>query len=339
MQHLSEQSSVVKYKMVLIFLLGILVLIASFIASLSIGAYAISFADVLKLLFSPDEGKAASIIHTIRLPRALVGIIVGACLAIAGGIMQAITNNPLASPQVFGVNAGASLMVVAGVVLFPGLGSSTLVYFAFLGAAVGGAIVYSLSSTGGGMTPVKLALAGITVHLFLSSLIEGIVLFHETSTEDVLFWLAGGIDGRNWADVRLMIPWSLTGLIGALFLGKGLTILGLGDDVARGLGQKIGWIRASSAILVILLAGISVAVAGPIGFIGLIIPNIVRKLMGSDYRLVLPLSAVFGAALLTISDVLSRFISFPAESPVGIVTALLGAPFFLYLASKGGRAA
>nr|WP_244199468.1 iron ABC transporter permease [Halobacillus trueperi] len=339
MQHLSQQSSVIKYKMAFIFLSGILILIASFIASLSIGAYAIPFADVLKLLFSPDEGKAASIIHTIRLPRALVGIIVGACLAIAGGIMQAITNNPLASPQVFGVNAGASLMVVVGVVLFPGLGSSTLVYFAFLGAAVGGAIVYSLSSTGGGMTPVKLALAGITVHLFLSSLIEGIVLFHETSTEDVLFWLAGGIDGRNWADVRLMIPWSLTGIIGALFLSKGLTILGLGDDVARGLGQKIGWIRASSAILVILLAGISVAVAGPIGFIGLIIPNIVRKLMGSDYRLVLPLSAVFGAALLTISDVLSRFISFPAESPVGIVTALLGAPFFLYLASKGGRAA
>ena len=339
MVHPSQSSSIIPYKIWLAFILGGLVLVVSFIASLSIGAYAIAFADVVQLLFSPDSSKEASIIHSIRLPRAIVGVIIGGCLAIAGGIMQAITNNPLASPQIFGVNAGASLMVVIGVVLFPGLGSSTLVYFAFLGAAVGGAIVYYLASTGGGMTPVKLALAGITVHLFLSSLIESIVLFHETSTEDVLFWLAGGIDGRSWVDVSLIWPWAAFGFIGALILGKSLTILGLGDDVAQGLGQRIGWIRGASALLVIILAGVSVAVAGPIGFIGLIIPNIVRKLLGSDYRLILPVSALFGAALLTISDVLSRFISFPAESPVGIVTALIGAPFFLYLASKGGRRA
>lgn len=339
MVHPSQHSKVIPYKIWLAIIIGDLVLVAGFIASLSIGAYAIAFPDVVQLLFSPDSSKEASIIHSIRLPRALVGVIVGACLAIAGGIMQAITNNPLASPQIFGVNAGASLLVVIGVVLFPGLGSSTLVYFAFLGAALGGAIVYYLASTGGGMTPIKLALAGITVHLFLSSLIESIVLFHETSTEDVLFWLAGGIDGRSWADVSLMWPWAAVGFMGALILGKSLTILGLGDDVAQGLGQKIGWIRGASALLVILLAGVSVAVAGPIGFIGLIIPNIVRKLLGNDYRFILPVSALFGASLLTISDVLSRFISFPAESPVGIVTALIGAPFFLYLASKGGRSA
>ncbi|MCA0969760.1 iron ABC transporter permease [Halobacillus litoralis] len=304
---------------------------------MSIGAYSIDFQDVLSSLIQSNETKDAAIIQTIRLPRAVVGMVVGACLAIAGAVMQSITNNPLASPQIFGVNAGASLMVVVGVVLFPDFAPGTLIYFAFLGAALGGMVVYYMASTGGGMTPVKLALAGITVHLFLSSLIEGIVLFNETSTEDVLFWLAGGIDGRNWGDVQLLVPWFLMGFILALVIAKSLTILSLGDDVAKGLGQNIGWIRGASAVLVIILAGVSVAVAGPIGFIGLMIPNIVKALVGSDYRIVIPLSALLGAALLTIADVLSRFIAFPSESPVGIVTALIGAPFFLYLARKGGR--
>lgn len=320
-------------------IIGLLLLLMSLIASLSIGAYQIEFRAVLDLLFNDDGSKAASIIHTIRLPRAVIGMVIGACLAIAGAIMQSITNNPLASPQIFGVNAGASLMVVLGVVLLPDLAPNTLVYFAFLGAAVGGATVYYLASTGGGMTPVKLALAGITIHMFLSSIIEGVVLFNETSTEDVLFWLAGGIDGRNWGDVKLVLPWSIIGVAAALAMSKSLTLLSLGDDVARGLGQKIGLIRMVSSMLVVILAGASVAVAGPIGFIGLMIPNIVRKIIGSDYLYVIPVSAVFGALLLTLSDVISRFIAFPSESPVGIVTALIGAPFFLYLARKGGRKA
>ncbi|RWZ55305.1 iron ABC transporter permease [Halobacillus fulvus] len=318
-------------------LVGLILLFISFIGSLSVGAYSISFDQVLSSLVTDDGSRETAIVQTIRLPRAIVGMIIGACLAIAGAIMQSITNNPLASPQVFGVNAGASLMVVIGVVFLPDLAPGTLVYFAFAGAAIGGVVVYYMASTGGGMTPVKLALAGITVHLFLSSVIEGVVLLNETSTEDVLFWLAGGIDGRDWSDVQVLLPWSLVGLAIALFLSGSLTILSLGDDVARGLGQRIGLIRGLSAVLVIVLAGVSVAVAGPIGFIGLMIPNIVKKIIGSDYRVVLPLSALLGAFLLTVADVLSRFIAFPAESPVGIVTALIGAPFFLYLARKGGQ--
>ncbi|WP_263621903.1 FecCD family ABC transporter permease [Halobacillus litoralis] len=332
-----NHTSLHRWKLFWTTLTGAVLLFSSFVASLSIGAYSIDFQDVLSSLIQSNETKDAAIIQTIRLPRAVVGMVVGACLAIAGAVMQSITNNPLASPQIFGVNAGASLMVVVGVVLFPDFAPGTLIYFAFLGAALGGMVVYYMASTGGGMTPVKLALAGITVHLFLSSLIEGIVLFNETSTEDVLFWLAGGIDGRNWGDVQLLVPWFLMGFILALVIAKSLTILSLGDDVAKGLGQNIGWIRGASAVLVIILAGVSVAVAGPIGFIGLMIPNIVKALVGSDYRIVIPLSALLGAALLTIADVLSRFIAFPSESPVGIVTALIGAPFFLYLARKGGR--
>ncbi|WP_421803587.1 FecCD family ABC transporter permease [Halobacillus salinus] len=336
---MKSETSIHKWKLTVTIIVGFLLLFISFVASLSIGAYSIDFSKVLSSLFVQDGSKDEAIIETIRLPRAVVGMLIGASLAIAGAIMQSITNNPLASPQIFGVNAGASLMVVIGVVLFPDLAPNTLVYFAFIGAALGGVIVYYMASTGGGMTPVKLALAGITVHLFLSSLIEGVVLFNETSTEDVLFWLAGGIDGRNFGDVQILLPWTLGGVVLALLLSKSLTILSLGDDVARGLGQNIGLIRGTSAVIVIVLAGVSVAIAGPIGFIGLMIPNIVRTLIGSDYRIVIPVSALLGAVLLTISDVLSRFIAFPAESPVGIVTALIGAPFFLYLARKGGRTA
>ncbi|KHE66981.1 iron ABC transporter permease [Halobacillus sp. BBL2006] len=339
MEETSTEKHFYTYRIGITLVSGLILLLGSLIASLSIGVYHINFSAVMGLLLNDDGSKAASIIHTIRLPRAVIGMLIGGCLAIAGAIMQSITNNPLASPQIFGVNAGASLMVVIGVVLLPDLAPNTLVYFAFFGAAVGGATVYYLASTGGGMTPVKLALAGITIHLFLSSIIEGVVLFNETSTEDVLFWLAGGIDGRNWGDVKLMLPWAIVGVIASFALSKSLTLLSLGDDVARGLGQKIGLIRFVSSLLVVILAGASVAVAGPIGFIGLMIPNIVRKIIGSDYRFVIPISAVLGALLLTVSDVISRFIAFPAESPVGIVTALIGAPFFLYLARKGGREA
>ncbi|MFC7063758.1 FecCD family ABC transporter permease [Halobacillus seohaensis] len=325
------------YKIWLTFVLAILLLFVSFIASLSIGAYRIDFLSVITYLFHHDESEPALIIHSIRMPRAIIGMIIGACLAMAGAMMQAITNNPLASPQIFGINAGASLMVVITVVLFPDFSPTSIVYFAFVGAALGGCIVYYMASTGGGMTPVKLALSGITIHMFLSSIIEGIVIFNETSTEDVLFWLAGGIDGRNWTDVQIIMPWFLVGLVLAFGISRSLTILSLGDDVARGLGQKIALIRIVTAILVIILAGASVAIAGPIGFVGLIVPHIARKLVGSDYRLIIPASGLLGGVLLNISDVVSRFVSFPSESPVGIVTALIGAPFFLYLARRGGR--
>lgn len=325
------------YKIFLMFVLGLLLLFVSFVASLSVGAYQIDFFDVIRYLFAHDGSEAAAIVHSIRLPRAIVGIMVGACLAMAGAMMQAITNNPLASPQIFGINAGASLMVVIVVVLFPDFSPVTMVYFAFMGAAFGGCIVYYMASTGGGMSPVKLALSGITIHMFLSSIIEGIVIFNETSTEDVLFWLAGGIDGRDWTDAQILTPWFVIGFIFALGISRSLTILSLGNDIAQGLGQKIVMIRITASVLVIVLAGASVAIAGPIGFVGLMVPHIARKLVGSDYRIILPASGLFGGVLLNISDVLSRFISFPSESPVGIVTALIGAPFFLYLARKGGR--
>lgn len=317
---------------------GLVLLLVSLFFSLSIGIYTVPLSEILAGVTGTSSTEASEVIRTLRLPRALVAVLIGAGLAVAGAIMQAMTNNPLASPQIFGVNAGGSLLVVVAVVLFPDFSPGTIVYFAFLGAALGGGLVFFAASSGGGMTPVKLALAGITIHMFLTSLIQSVVIFNETSTEDVLFWLAGGVDGTNWGDVQLLLLWIGTGLVVAFLFSPSFTIMSLGEEVARGLGQRVALMRIVASIIVVLLAGAAVAIAGPIGFVGLIIPHIVRKLVGTDYKLVLPVCALFGAVLLSVADVLSRFIAFPAESPVGIVTALIGAPFFLYLAQKGGRA-
>jgi ABC-type Fe3+-siderophore transport system permease subunit len=312
-------------------------LIIGLMASIYIGISEISFAQALQSLITFDDSKESLIVRDLRLPRAIIAAIVGANLAVAGGLMQAVTRNPLASPQVFGVNAGASLVVVLFVVLIPNITPSMLVYLAFIGAALGGAVVYSLASSGSGMSPVKLALAGMAVHMFFTSIVETIILFHEHSTANVLYWLAGSVDGREWKHVKTILPWSVVGILLAIGMGKSMTILGLGEDVAKGLGQRVERIRLGAGALVIILAGVSVAVAGPIGFVGLIVPHIVRYMVGNDYKLILPFSALCGAILLVYADVLSRFIAYPFESPVGIVTALIGGPFFLYLARRGGK--
>ncbi len=320
----------------LLLLIGGSLLVLGILLSVVIGVADIKIQTVLESVLSFNQSKEHLIVRTLRLPRAMLAVFVGANLAVAGALMQAITRNPLASPQVFGINAGASFTVVASIVLFPGLSSSSLVYFAFVGAAMGGMIVYSAGGLGG-MTPVKLALAGMAVHLLLSSLTEGIMILHENSTQNVIFWLTGAIDGSDWEDIHTLFPWSIVGMIGAICLAGPITILGLGEDVAKGLGQKIALIRLLAGLVVIVLAGASVAVAGPIGFIGLIIPHIMRHWLGVDYRYVIPFSALFGAILLVYADVLSRFIAYPFESPVGIVTSLIGAPFFLYLVYQGRK--
>ncbi|WP_078414853.1 FecCD family ABC transporter permease [Priestia abyssalis] len=316
-------------------IIGTILLILGVALSISVGTADINTATVFKSIFQWDQSKEQVIVRTLRLPRAVIGVLVGANLAVAGALMQAITKNSLASPQVFGVNAGASLIVVSSFVFFPSLSSASLVYFAFIGAALGGIVVYSFASEGG-MTHVKLALAGMAVHFFLSSLTQGMIIFNEQA-KDALYWLVGAIGGKGWAHVNLILPWSLAGLILAILFSRSISILVLGESIAQGLGQKVHRIRMIAGVLVIILAGSSVAVAGPVGFVGLIIPHIVRKLVGGDYRRIIPFSALFGALLLVYADILSRFIAYPFESPVGIVTAMIGAPFFLYLAKQGRK--
>jgi len=315
----------------LLVLLIVLIGLSSYL-SLFLGVTTIRPLEAIREWTSGDLSKETLVLTTLRLPRLLLGLVLGANLAVAGALMQAVTRNPLASPQVFGVNAGASLFVVLALLLFPALGTANLVYFAFLGAMIGGLLVFSFASVRG-MTSLKLALVGMAIHLLLTSLTKGLILFNDRIT-NVLYWLSGSISDSGWLEVRLIVPWSIIGLILAFSLAKSLAIFQLGQDVAVGLGQNITRIRMLAAVAVVLLAGVTVAVAGAIGFIGLMVPHIVRRLVGEDYRYVLPVSALCGGLLLTSADVLARFIAYPYESPVGIVTALLGAPFFLYLAKR-----
>jgi len=315
----------------LLVLLIVLIGLSSYL-SLFLGVTTIRPLEAIREWSSGDLSKETLVLTTLRLPRLVLGLILGANLAVAGALMQAVTRNPLASPQVFGVNAGASLFVVLALLLFPALGTANLVYFAFLGAMIGGLLVFSFASVRG-MTSLKLALVGMAIHLLLTSLTKGLILFNDRIT-NVLYWLSGSISDSGWLEVRLIVPWSIIGLILAFSLAKSLAIFQLGQDVTVGLGQNITRIRMLAAVAVVLLAGVTVAVAGAIGFIGLMVPHIVRRLVGEDYRYVLPVSALCGGLLLTSADVLARFIAYPYESPVGIVTALLGAPFFLYLAKR-----
>ncbi|MFZ7825708.1 FecCD family ABC transporter permease [Priestia sp. 40] len=315
--------------------IGVFLLIAGIFIHVSVGSSSISITDVIRALLHPDNSKQTTIIQTLRLPRAVLAALIGASLAVAGALMQAITRNSLASPQVFGVNAGASLAIVVATILFPELYSKTTVYFSFLGSALVGITVY-LFASGGKVTHIKLALAGMAVHLFLSSLTQGVIVLNEDAT-DVLYWLVGSINGKNWSHVLVLLPWSVFGLLAAFIMGRSISILVLGENMATGLGEKVQWIRLVAGVIVIILAGSSVSVAGPIGFIGLMVPHIARKLVGGDYQRILPFSALLGGTLLVYADILSRFIAYPFESPVGIVTALIGAPFFLYLARKGRK--
>ncbi|MGV3129424.1 FecCD family ABC transporter permease [Staphylococcus simulans] len=302
--------------------------------NLTVGSTHMKFKDVADYLLWHHDTKNTFIIHNIRMPRMVGGLLIGAALAVAGLFMQAMTRNPLASPQIFGVNAGASFVIVVIIVIFPALTAiSTLL--AFIGALIGGSIVYMLSDSTRGMTPVKLALAGMTVHLFFTSLTQGIILLNEDSTTTVYFWLVGTLSTLKWPDVLSIMPWIIGAFIGAMFMARQISVLELGDELARGLGQNIKLTRMLLGVLVVILAGASVSIAGPIGFIGLIVPHIVKYYTSHNYFVIIPLTMIFGAALLLLSDVLSRLISFPFETPVGIVTSFVGAIYFLALTLRG----
>lgn len=299
---------------------------------LSVGSTIMNIHTIFNAIFQIDQSRETTIIQTLRLPRTILTVMVGAALAVAGALMQAITRNALASPEIFGVNAGASLAVASATLLFATLSPSMTVYAAFFGALLGGLTVYVFAS-GRKMTHVKLALAGTAIHFFFSSITQAIVILNERAT-DVLYWLVGSLNGKDWTHVQVASPWIIIGLAIAFLLSRSFSILSLGESMASSLGERVQLIRLIGGLLVIMLAGSSVAVVGPISFIGLIVPHITRKLVGPDYSRVIPISALLGATLLLYADILSHFIVYPYESPVGIVTALIGASFFLYLVRK-----
>lgn len=308
-------------------------LILALIGSIAFGAADIAPIDVWQAFFAFQPGSTEHlIIRTLRVPRAAVAALVGASLAVAGALMQGLTRNPLADPGILGIEAGAALGVVAAV-YFLRIGTLTFyALFAFAGAALTAVAVYTLGSLGrGGPTPLKITIAGAALTALLGSLTTGILIFNQRTLEEVRFWLAGSVAGR---DLKLLIqvsPYLIAGLALAMALGRQITTISLGDDIARGLGQRTGWVKGLTSIATVLLAGGAVSVAGPIGFIGLVIPHMVRFLAGVDYRWVLPYAALAGATFLVLADVAARLVLRPIEMPVGVMTALIGGPFFVYL--------
>ena len=320
-----------------VLLLGLLVcagaLGLALMSSIAFGAADIAPADVWQALVAfNSESTEHLIIRTLRVPRAAVAALVGAALAVAGALMQGLTRNPLADPGILGIETGAALGVVAAVFFLQISSLSLYALFAFAGAALTTIAVYALGSLGrGGPTPLKITVAGAALTALLSALTTGMLIFNQRTLEEVRFWLAGSVAGR---DLNLLVqasPYLLAGLMLALALGRQITTISLGDDVARGLGQRTGWVKGLAAVATVLLAGGAVAVAGPIGFVGLVIPHAVRLLAGQDYRWILPYAALAGAIFLVLSDVAARLVLRPLEIPVGVMTALIGGPFFVYL--------
>lgn len=318
----------------LIFIMSVCLLFIVMYLNLAIGSSHITTHDIFSYFTGHTNTKATFLIHNVRMPRMLGGLLIGAALALAGLLMQAMTRNPLASPQLFGINSGASFVIVLITLAIPSLTSISTI-LAFIGAFVGGLTVYLLSGSTQKITPIKLALAGMAVHLFFSSMTQGLILLNEDSTSTVMFWLVGSLATIKWVQVLNILPWLIIAFVVTILMGRQFSILELGEDLAKGLGQKIQLIRIIIGLLVIVLAGTSVSIAGPIGFVGLIVPHIVKHYINRNYLLMIPLSMIIGADLLLLSDVLSRLIAFPFESPVGIVTSFLGAIYFLAITIKG----
>lgn len=303
--------------------------------SIAYGSRSLPLGTVLDAFFAYEDSTEHLIVRRLRVPRTMLGLGVGAALGLAGGVMQGLTRNPLADPGILGVEAGAALAVVVGIHTF-GIGSLTgYVWFAFAGAALASAVVYGIGSLGrGGAAPVKLALAGAATSALLASFTYAILILDAATLDQYRFWAVGSLAGRDGTITAQVAPFLVAGVLLALLVGRALNALALGDDVARALGQRVWAARAASALAVVVLTGAATAAAGPIGFVGLAIPHVARAICGSDYRWILPWSAVLGPVLLLGADVLGRMIVRPAELQVGVITPLVGVPFFIALVRR-----
>lgn len=310
-------------------------MLAAAFASLAVGTGEVALDDVFGALVAFDGSPAQVVVRTSRLPRTLAGMSVGGALAVAGAVMQALTRNPLAAPGILGVNHGAALAAVAGLALLGGgsFGGSALI--PLVGAATAATVVYVLGSLGrGGLTPLKLTVAGAALAALLAAVIQGLLVVSEQSLDQSRRWLAGSLSDLQVEVLVEMGPELLIGVLLALGLARALTTFSLGEHVARSLGQRTGWVKLSAGLAVVLLAGAAVAVAGPISFLGLAVPHISRGLVGRDYRRLVPHTALHGAILLLLADVAARLVIPPRELPVGVMTALVGVPFFIHLARR-----
>ncbi|BES70249.1 iron ABC transporter permease [Marinobacter nanhaiticus D15-8W] len=316
-------------------LVALVVLMASLcLLSIAIGTRDVSWGEITAAL----QGHVNSIGEAavaMRIPRTLLAAIAGSALGLAGAILQGVTRNPLADPGILGINMGASLAVVIGLAWFGMSMANAYVWTAIFGAAVTAVFVYTIGSMGrGGATPLKLALAGAATSVALSSFTIAVVLPRNDIAGSVRSWQIGGVGGATFDSIQLVIPFLVVGFVISLLSARKLNTLALGDDLAAGLGEKVALARASAGIGAILLCGATTAVCGPIGFVGLVVPHLCRLLVGVDHRWLLPFSALSGASLLLLADVVGRIIARPSELEVGVVTAFIGAPFFIWIVRR-----
>ncbi|MGY1704772.1 FecCD family ABC transporter permease [Geodermatophilus sp. SYSU D00697] len=311
----------------LLLVLGVLALVVA--ASVTVGSREVGWSDIVAALGGSSENLGQAAV-TKRLPRTVLAVVIGGALGLAGAVMQGVTRNPLADPGVLGINMGASLAVVCGLAWFGLFSASSRVSVAILGAALSAVFVYAVGSLGrGGATPLKLALAGAATSAALASFVTAVALPRGDIAADVQSWLIGGVGGATYDTVGPALPFLAAGFVVSLLSARSLNSLALGDELAAGLGERVALARGLAACGSVLLCGAATAVAGPIGFVGLVVPHLCRLLVGVDHRWLLPFSALTGACLLTAADVLGRIVARPSELDVGIVTALIGAPFFI----------
>lgn len=320
-------SDVIKKYVVLIVLAAVLAVVM--MLSVGYGVMEMSWIDIIRTLFSGGDSIEFQIIYNLRLPRTLLGALVGAALAVAGVILQAVMRNPLASPGIIGVSSGAGLAAVVALMIFPAL-SGWLIPVAFGGAFITATAVYLLAWKRG-VEPVRLLLAGVAVSSLLGALSTAIMLFNSEKVAGILDFAIGSLSTRSWPQLELVAPYIIAGLAVAVIIAPKLNILGLGDEIAVGLGMNVERMRLCFIALAALLAGAAVSVVGLLGFVGLIAPHIVRMIIGGDSKFLIPGAAIFGAVLVVGSDTAGRVVIAPEELPLGIIMALLGPPFFLWL--------
>lgn len=319
------------------FLIATFILLIICVLALIFGAAKITLADLWLALTTREAGDKLYMLREIRFPRAVAAIFVGAALAVSGAIMQGVTRNPLADPGLLGLTAGANLALAITLIFLPSSNYFVIMLACFIGATAGTLLVMGISTVRkGGLSPFRIVLAGAAISAFLSAIAEGLGIYFKIS-KHVSMWTAGGLMGTTWGQLQVIVPFILIGIIIALFLSRQVTILSLNEEVSIGLGQKTAQVKLVLFAIIIILAGASVALVGNMAFIGLMIPHMVRALVGSDYRYIIPMSVLFGASFMLLADLVARTISAPYETPVAAIVAIIGLPFFLFIVRKGGN--
>lgn len=323
-------------KRLLVILTTFCLLIIALLFAIANGSADFSLSEVLTALFQRPDDVSTAVVWNLRLPRAIIAIFVGANLAVSGVLLQSVMGNPLADPGLTGISSGASLAAIIIMLLFPNV-YHLLSLGAFLGGAAACLLVYGLAWKNGGIRPLRIILAGVAVNAMLGGGTSLLSILNSDKIQGVLLWLNGSMSAKSWMDVRGLLPYSVLGLALSFLCIRGANLLLLGDNVATNLGARVNRLRLLLSGVAVLLAGISVATVGVIGFVGLIVPHMSRKMVGADYRFLLPHSMVLGGLVLLIGDTLARTVAAPVELPVGVIMAVIGGPFFLYLLRKEDR--